>query len=59
MCTVTGNESESVQLQLVFGAKPNTQEEVVDVLSLVSRQLDDFAILRVLHHCTVTRKLLQ
>lgn len=48
----------SVKLQLVFGTEPDTQEEVVDVVPLVSRQLDDLSVLRVLHHCTITCKFL-
>ena len=47
-----------MQLQLVLGAEADLEEKLVDVVPLVSGELDDLSILWVLDHSSIAGKLL-
>jgi len=49
---------ETVNLDLIFPREPDLLEELADVLSLISLQLNDLSVLGMLDHRAVTRKLL-
>ena len=49
---------ETVHLDEFLACQSYALEEVGDVLTLVALQLDHLPVLRVLHYCTIARKLL-
>ena len=51
--------SESMHFQLLLLGQPDLDQEITDVDSLVSLQLQHLTILRMLHHRTVAGKLLR
>jgi hypothetical protein len=48
----------TVDLDLLLLDDANFDEEVTDVVTLVTLQLDDLTVLGVLHYSTIARKLL-
>lgn len=49
---------ETMNFQLFFLDNANLQEELANVLPLVTLQLDNFTVFRMLNHSTITSKFL-
>eukprot|EP00914_Ancora_sagittata_P023624 GHVO01046648.1.p1 GENE.GHVO01046648.1~~GHVO01046648.1.p1 ORF type:complete len:147 (+),score=15.76 GHVO01046648.1:94-534(+) len=49
---------EAVHLDRLSGGKADSLQEITDVLTLVSLQLDDLSILRVLYDCSIASEFL-